>query len=94
MVVRITKTAKKNLFTVAAYLDEEWNEKVTDEFLSRFNTLCELIALQPRAFPISLSVPGMRVTRLTKHNAVYFRIYPTFISIVKILDSRTKKYKR
>jgi hypothetical protein len=94
MVVKLTKTAKKNLFNVTEYLEKERGSKIADEFLLKFESPSENISTQPRSFPISESAPGTRIAKLTKHNTVYFRIYPGFISILKIKDSRKKSYKR
>ena len=84
----ILKRAEQKIKKVYAYLLENWNEKVADEFYNKFENTVKSISLQPGIGRPSAKRPDIRRKLVTKHNCLYYRIKNDSIIIINILDTR------
>lgn len=90
--IKISERAKKDIDKILSYLHENWPQYVNDELLDKFDYLLLQIEKMPHSFPnVRLQSKIYKRAKLTKHNAVYFRIYLKTITIVTVHDIRQKK---
>ncbi|HRH50774.1 MAG TPA: type II toxin-antitoxin system RelE/ParE family toxin [Panacibacter sp.] len=84
----ILKRADQKVKQVYAYLLENWNQKVADEFYEKFEKVIHIISLQPEIGRASAKRPDIRRKLVTKHNCLYYRIKDDSIIIINMLDTR------
>ncbi|OOQ57459.1 type II toxin-antitoxin system RelE/ParE family toxin [Mucilaginibacter pedocola] len=80
--------ALANYETIIEYLLSDWNEKVTNDFIKRFNQVCNFILDSPDIYPYIDKVKRVQRCVLTKHNVIYFVVTPDAVKILTIFDSR------
>jgi plasmid stabilization system protein ParE len=86
--VIILKRTEQKVRKVYAYLFDNWNEKIADEFYEKFEKTIHLIAIHPRIGRPSAKRPQVRRKLITKHNCVYYRIKKNAVIIINMLDTR------
>lgn len=84
----ILKRADQKVKQVYAYLLENWNQKVADEFYEKFEKIIHIISLQPGIGRASGKRPEIRRKLVTKHNCLYYRIKDDSVIIINLLDTR------
>ena len=84
----LTPVAEADLESLTDYLMAEWGLSVTDDFLSRFEEVCELISKTPEIYPFINEKEQIRRTVLTKHNIIFFKEVEGAIYLLKIYDTR------
>lgn len=84
----ILKRADQKVKQVYAYLLENWNQKVADEFYEKFEKIIYIISLQPEIGRASGKRPDIRRKFVTKHNCLYYRIKNDSVIIINLLDTR------
>ncbi len=77
-----------NLLKVLNYLQAEWGEKVTAEFIARLDKRMLNLLSQPKMGMQSEVVKEVRGILITKHNRVFYKIASTKIIILDIKDTR------
>lgn len=88
MNIFLSQIAEGQLQSLLEYLDEEWGERVCDNFIEKLERALQTISLTPLAFPASEKMPGLRKCVITRQTSIYYRISSTDIEIVSILDNR------
>jgi len=76
MKVTWTQRALKSYFKVADYLNEEWGDKVLQNFETKVQTIIEQIEEMPNIFEESKKFKNIRKGFITKHNTLYYRFKP------------------
>ncbi len=84
----LTPTAEKDLESIVDYLFTEWGQVVCDNFLNRFEEVCEIIALTPDMYPLTSKNRKVRKCVLNKQNVVYFRVHENNVEVITIFDTR------
>ncbi len=84
----ISARAEKNLDKIIAYLEEEWSERVKQNFITKLSKTINQIAHSPLIFPASESKKNVRKCVVTKHTIVYYKVSNKEIEIITIQDSR------
>ena len=98
MTVIWTQRALKSYFKVADYLQEEWGEKVVNNFTAKVQKVIEQIEKMPNMFEVSKKYKNVRKGFVTEHNTLYYRIKPRKMEIELLIfwdnrqDSKKLKY--
>lgn len=88
MNIYLSQEADGQLQSLLEYLDNEWGERVCDNFIEKLERAMQTITLTPLAFPVSEQISGLHKCVVTRQTSIYYRISSTDIEIVSILDNR------
>jgi plasmid stabilization system protein ParE len=91
--VELTFRAEKDLEKILKYLSENWPEKVVINFDDSFELVVKQMRDMPNSFPNEIiNKVTFKKARITKHNAIYFKIIPekSLIKIITVHDTRQK----
>ena len=77
-----------DLAMILKYLNENWDEKVTNRFIDLTKNILDQISINPRQFPIIHKKEKIRKCVLTKHNTMFYRDSKSQIEILRIYDIR------
>ncbi len=80
--------SESDIESILDYLQENWDEKVVQEFLELTSSLLEKISINPRLFPVIYKNEKIRKCVLTKHNTLYYRDRKDSIDVLRIFDNR------
>jgi plasmid stabilization system protein ParE len=86
--VIISPQAQKDIRAVLTYLEENWNQKVIDEFFQKLQTFYVIVSINPRVFGYYDKRRNIRNYALTKQNIVYYRNKRDRIEIITVFDGR------
>ena len=73
---------------VIEYLNENWDEKVANQFIDLTENLLIQISINPKQFPLIYKKKKIRKCVLTKHNTLFYRDNKTQIEILRIYVSQ------
>jgi plasmid stabilization system protein ParE len=80
--------SEKDFAQILEYLDTEWNEKVTNQFIDLTDSFLEQISINPKQYPIIHRKKRIRKCVITKHNTIFYRDSKKQIDILRIYDTR------
>jgi plasmid stabilization system protein ParE len=82
------KRAETDLSIIVEYLQEEWNDKVTKDYLKRVSYLTTLLSQHPEIGTSQRANSKIRAFFITKHSKIIYRITTDSIIILNIFDNR------
>ncbi|MCB0566638.1 MAG: type II toxin-antitoxin system RelE/ParE family toxin [Lewinellaceae bacterium] len=90
MKVFLSQTAYDQAQDIVDYLEENWHERVRNNFLDKLERSMEIISTMPFAFPPSEKFPGLRKCVITPQTTAYYRVDETNdeVEIITFLDNR------
>jgi addiction module RelE/StbE family toxin len=80
--VRFTEEAEKDLQDIVSYLEEVWNEKVVDEFISEIDEQIARIAEMPYLFPKTEKRENVRKCLINKRVALFYKVTENIIFLL------------
>ena len=80
--------SENDFAAILEYLNDNWDEKVTNQFISLTENILEQISINPRQFPVIYKRKKIRKCVLTKHNSLFYRFSKTQIDILRLFDTR------
>ena len=80
--VRFTEEAEKDLQGIVTYLEEVWNEKVVDEFISEIDEQIDRIAEMPYLFPKTEKRENVRKCLINKRVALFYKVTENIIFLL------------
>jgi plasmid stabilization system protein ParE len=86
-----TKRANQKFNKIISYLEEEWNESVTQNFVQTTYKILELLSKQPYLGSLENSKHNIRGILVSKQNRLFYRISDDKIILVNFFDTRSKK---
>jgi plasmid stabilization system protein ParE len=86
--VVLTPVSEQDLEHITDYLVANWDKKVCDQFLARFEKVCELISANPKLFPVIHKKKNIRKCVMTEQNVFYYRESRYQIEVITIFDTR------
>ena len=86
--VIISPQAKEDIKNILAYLTQNWNQKVVNEFLQKLEVFYYIISLNPGIFGYYNKRRNIRKYSITKQNIIYYRNRRTAIEIITVFDGR------
>lgn len=73
---------------ILEYLNKNWDEKVTNQFIDLIEIILDQISINPRQFPVIFKKERIRKCVLTKHNSMFYRDSKSQVEILRIYDTR------
>ena len=90
-----TKRAISKFNNIITYLEEEWGEQVTENFVRKTYDIIELISDQSDLGTLENIEKNIRGFLLTKHNRLFYRVTDKEIILLNFFDTRSgRKRKR
>jgi plasmid stabilization system protein ParE len=96
MKIRFSRIAVYKLDRISEYLILNWSESSNDKFLNKLISTLESIRLNPKIYPESILVSGLRRCVFSKQTSFLYQTYPDSNYILTIFDSRQdpKKFEK
>jgi len=86
--VTISELAQSKIDAIFEYLEQDWSEKVKENFREKLYQQVNFLRENPLMFPISQKM-GIRKCIITKHNTLYYKISDNEVQIITIHDNRS-----
>ncbi|MCU0322043.1 MAG: type II toxin-antitoxin system RelE/ParE family toxin [Chitinophagaceae bacterium] len=86
----VTKYADEDILNITSYLQEEWGNKVAENFLSELLDFYQLVLLHPKAFAYHIKSKNIRKYSMKNVNLVLYRVKRTRIEIIAVIDGRKR----
>jgi plasmid stabilization system protein ParE len=80
--------AENDFANILAYINENWDEKVTNHFIDLTDEIIEQISFNPKQFPVIHKKEKIRKCVLTRHNTLFYRDSKFQVEILRIYDTR------
>jgi len=80
--------AERDFANILEYLNKNWDEKVTNNFIDLTEEVIRQISVNPRQFPVIYKKEKIRKCVLTKHNTLFYRDSKSRVDILRIYDTR------
>jgi len=80
--------AENDFANILAYLNENWDEKVTNQFIDLTDEIIVQISFNPKQFPVIRKKEKIRKCVLTRHNTLFYRDIKSQVEILRIYDTR------
>jgi plasmid stabilization system protein ParE len=84
-----TKRANDKFNKIITYLENEWVQLVTKNFIKKTYDIIELISDQPDLGTLENSEKNIRGFLLTKHNRLFYRTTDKEIILLNFFDTRS-----
>jgi plasmid stabilization system protein ParE len=84
-----TKRANYKFNTILEYLELEWGERVTRNFIKRTYDIIQLISENPELGTLENQERNIRGFLLTKHNRLFYRFTDTELIVLNFFDTRS-----
>jgi plasmid stabilization system protein ParE len=98
MTIVWTQKALKSYFVILDYLQNEWGERVTHNFIVNIEHILLQIQKYPKMYETSVHYKNVRKATVTKHNLLFYRIAPRKKEIELLIfwdtrqDDKKKKF--
>lgn len=89
-----TKRANAKFNKIISYLEEEWGEQVTRNFVRKTYDIIELISDQSDLGTIENVDKKIRGFLLTKHNRIFYRVTDKEIILLNFFDVRSGRKRK
>jgi plasmid stabilization system protein ParE len=86
-------SAENDFLHILEYLQNNWDEKVSQRLIEITDKLIKQISTNPRQFPVIQNDKKIRKCVMSKHNTLYYRERGIFIDILRIFDNRQDPHK-
>jgi plasmid stabilization system protein ParE len=84
-----TKRANTNFNNVVTYLEKEWGDLVTKQFVRQTVEIIEVISDQPEIGTVENKEKNIRGFLISKHNRIFYRISKNELIILNVFDTRS-----
>jgi plasmid stabilization system protein ParE len=88
------RRASNNFNSIIKYLEEEWGDRVTRNFVIRTYEILELLAKNPEMGPVEHFERQIRGFVITKHNTLFYRIEEDKLILLNFFDNRQHPRKK
>ncbi len=89
-----TVRARKSFNRIISFLEEEWGERVTVNFVRRAYGIIELLAEHPSLGSLEKVEEQIRGFPITEHNRLFYRVTEDGIILLNFFDTRSGKRRR
>ena len=83
-----TKRANYKFNTILEYLELEWGDRVTRNFIKRTYDIIQLNSENPELGTLENQERNIRGFLLTKHNRLFYRFTDTELIVLNFFDTR------
>lgn len=81
-------SAECDFANILEYLQENWEERVTNQFIDLTEGILAQISLNPKQFPLIHKKQKIRKCVITKHNTLFYRESNSQVDLLRIYDTR------
>ena len=81
-------SAESDFANILEYLQENWEERVTNQFIDLTEGILAQISLNPKQFPLIHKKQKIRKCVITKHNTLFYRESNSQVDLLRIYDTR------
>jgi len=81
-------SAESDFANILEYLQENWEERVTNHFIDLTEGILEQISINPKQFPLIHKKQKIRKCVITKHNTLFYRESNSQVDLLRIYDTR------
>ena len=81
-------SAESDFANILEYLQENWEERVTNQFIDLTEGILAQISLNPKQFPLIHKKQKIRKCVITKHNTLFYRESNSQVDLLRIYDIR------
>jgi len=89
-----TKTAINDLAAVLSYLDSNWPGPISETFIVELQKQLKIASIFPDIGQSFADYAQVRRILITEHNALFYDYDENKLYVLKIVDTRSYKYKR
>jgi len=89
-----TKRANTKFNKIIAYLEQQWGQNVTQNFVIKTYDIIDLISDQPDLGTLENQDQKIRGFPLTKHNRLFYRVTDKEIILLNFFDTRSGRKRR
>ena len=89
-----TKRAYSKFNKIIEYIEEEWGEAVTTNFVQKSFDIIELLSERPFLGTLEDSSKGIRGFLITKHNRLFYRIAKNELILLNFFDNRSNRKRK
>lgn len=83
-----TDEAIRNLESILDYLTSRWTQKEVDKFKQKLSKQIELIARNPKLFPVSEYNKRLRKAVLSKQTTIFYELSGSIIYLVYLFNNK------
>jgi plasmid stabilization system protein ParE len=83
-----TNEALDNLDDIFDYLKNRWTQREIDKFRKRLSKQIDLIAQNPKLFPISLDNPRLHKAVLSRQTTIFYEVSGQIIYLVYLFSNK------
>jgi plasmid stabilization system protein ParE len=80
--------AENDFSEILEYLNNNWDSKVSTNFIDLVESVINQISINPKQFPIIYKRKRIRKCVLTKQNSLFYRDSKIQVEILRIYDTR------
>jgi len=91
--VIISPQARQDIESIILYLQQNWNQKVIDDFLLKVETFCTIVSIRPTVFGYYSKSRRIRNYAITKQHVVYYRNKRNAVEVITVYDARQSPLK-
>jgi plasmid stabilization system protein ParE len=88
------RRASNNFNSIINYLQNEWGDRVTRDFVIRTYKIIELLALNPEMGSVEHFEKQIRGIVITKHNTLFYRVEEEKLILLSFFDTRQHPQKK
>ena len=88
------RRASNSFNSIISYLQQEWGDKVTRDFVVRTYDLIELLVANPEMGLVEHFERQIRGFIITKHNTLFYRVEGEKIVLLNFFDTRQHPRKK
>ena len=88
------RKASNRFNNIIEYLQSEWGDKVTQNFVIKTYQIIEILAQNPEIGTIENQEKQIRAFVITKHNTIFYRVDDNKLFILTFFDNRQNPNKR
>lgn len=89
-----TKRANKKFNSIIRFLEEEWGDQVTGNFVKQTYSLLDILLEQPELGTIEVKDKNIRGFLITKHNRIFYRLANEELVVLNFFDTRQHPTKK
>lgn len=88
------RRASNNFNSIVNYLQGEWGDKVTRDFVVRTYRIIDLLAINPEMGTIEHFEKQIRGIVITNHNTLFYRVEDRNLILLSFFDNRQHPNKK
>ncbi|MBC7400714.1 MAG: type II toxin-antitoxin system RelE/ParE family toxin [Mucilaginibacter sp.] len=88
------RRASNSFNSIINYLQQEWGDKITRNFVIRTYEIIELLAINPEMGAVENLEKQIRGFVITKHNTLFYRLEEEKLILLNFFDNRQHPQKK